>query len=157
MCFSRTSRSDHVQSCCALLPQLSLQFPLQCPQETGKNFSVHHSHFSPPAAGGVGWPLAEGRASACCDPSFWCLEVSPTLFHGSMIPALLACQNLKEMLYLRAKRKSLQSQSPRGICRFLHPTAVHGTGEFTIFFFFGEAFGIWWCLSCLQLPACNRQ
>lgn len=102
----------------------------------------------PLAADGFGWSLAEGRASACCNPSFWCLEAFPCLSCDSVIPALLACPELKEIVSLSAKRKSLQSQSTRD--RFLNLTAVHGTTWF--FFSFGEAFGIWGCLSGLPLP-----
>lgn len=72
VCFSWTSRSDHVQSCFALFPQLWLKFSLQCPQELEKSSLCIISIFLFPslAADGFGWSLAEGRVSACCDPSF---------------------------------------------------------------------------------------
>lgn len=137
VCFSWTSRSDHVQSWFALFPQLWLKFPFQCPWEPGKIFSVHHFHFPPPCSSSWWVWMVPGRGQSFC--MLWpILLVSRRLshlFHNSVIPDLLACPDIKGMMYLRAKRKSLLSQSTRGICRCLHPTAVHGTTQFMIFFF----------------------
>lgn len=108
-----------------LVPTTVTAIPSPVPSGARKNFSEHHFNFRPPFSSSwwVGRSLAEGRASACSHPSFRCLEVFSNLFHVSVIPALLACPELKEMLCLGAKKKSLQSQSTRDICGFLYPIA----------------------------------
>lgn len=66
VCFSQTSRSDHVQSCFALFPQLWVEFLLQCPQEPGKNFSVHNFHF-PPSSSSSWWIwMVPGKGQSFC-------------------------------------------------------------------------------------------